>query len=58
MIVDDVKVDPSKLVSSLKDVCEVVGIFAPASVNFRKDNAKIPLHYTFSDAKINDGDTI
>ena len=43
---------------SLKDDCKIIGIFPPESVGFKKDEVNIPTHFTFSDAKIKDGDTI
>ena len=57
-MIENIKVDPSKKVISLKDVCAVIGIFLPDSVNFRKDDVQIPNDFTFSDAKIKDGDFI
>ena len=57
-MIENIKVDPSTKVISLKDVCAVIGIFLPDSVNFRKDDVQIPNDFTFSDAKIKDGDTI
>ena len=43
---------------SLKDSCKIIGIFSPETVGFKKDDAYIPNNFTFSDAKIKDGDTI
>jgi len=54
----EAKVDPSTKVISMKGDCAIIGIFIPESVNFKKDDSKIPENCTFYEAKIKDGDTI